>query len=70
MSLQVHAARVAFTPLQTRMPFKYGIATMTDLPHAWVEVELSWQGQRGRGYAADHLPPKWSTTDPDAAPVD
>lgn len=70
MSLQVHAARVAFTPLQTRMPFKYGIATMTDLPHAWVEIELTWNDQRGHGYAADHLPPKWFTKDPDADPAD
>lgn len=54
--------------LSTRMPFRYGIATLTHLPHVFAVVEISWQGQRQRGIAADHLPPKWFTKDPDRDP--
>lgn len=55
--------------LRTRMPFKYGIATMTALPHLFVEVacefdDLPAGGAPARGVSADHLPPKWFTKDP------
>lgn len=53
--------------LRTRMPFRYGIATMTDVPHLFVEVVLGKDGTRG--VAADHLPPKWFTKEPEK-PVD
>lgn len=44
------------------MPFRYGIATMTELPHLFVTVTL--KQSMVRGIAADHLPPKWFTKDP------
>ncbi len=50
--------------LRTRIPFRYGIATMTEVPHVWLEVEAEIDGERVRGWAADHLPPKWFTKDP------
>jgi hypothetical protein len=49
----------------TRMPFKYGIATMTHAPHAFIRVRLSVNGQHATGIAADLLPPKWFTKIPD-----
>lgn len=64
----VHAElfRVA---LRARMPFRYGIATMTEVPH--VILRLTWDlgGREAAGLAADHLPPKWFTKDP-ARPLD
>ena len=54
----------------TRMPFRYGIATMTRLPHAFLQVEIEGKRGRSRGLAADHLPPKWFTKDPNAAIAD
>lgn len=45
----------------TRMPFKYGIATMTQLPHLFLLLECLVDGLKVSGYAADHLPPKWFT---------
>ena len=51
----------------TRMPFRYGIATMTRVPHAFLEVEIEGKAGRARGLSADHLPPKWFTKDPTAA---
>jgi hypothetical protein len=51
--------------LKTRMPFKYGIATMTETPHVFVRLWVLADGKPSVGMAADHLPPKWFTKDPD-----
>ncbi len=69
MSLRVVAADVHLTELRTRMPFRYGIATMTRSPHAFVRLHVDFGGATSVGIAADHLPPKWFTKDP-ARPVD
>ncbi|GIX49771.1 MAG: mandelate racemase [Candidatus Tectimicrobiota bacterium] len=50
--------------VHTRMPFRYGIATMTCLPHVFLRLEAEVDGQVCTGLAADHLPPKWFTKDP------
>ena len=47
------------------MPFRYGIAELTETPHLFCEIELEVDGERGRGIAADSLIPKWFTKDPD-----
>jgi L-alanine-DL-glutamate epimerase-like enolase superfamily enzyme len=56
--------------LRTRMPFRYGIATLTQLPHLMVRIELECDGKRAFGWAADGLPPKWFTKDPETSPQD
>ena len=48
-------------PMQTRFPFKYGIASMTSLPHLFVSVDLLVDGRPIRGIASEGLPPKWFT---------
>jgi L-alanine-DL-glutamate epimerase-like enolase superfamily enzyme len=55
--------------LQTRMPFKYGIATMTRVPQIFVRVRAEIEGALATGIASDLLPPKWFTKDPNK-PVD
>ncbi len=50
--------------LRTRMPFKYGIATLTVVPHLFVRVQVAVDGVLATGLAADNLPPKWFTKDP------
>src|SRR4051794_26864601 len=50
--------------MRTRMPFRFGITTMTFTPHLFLRVELAIDGQRVSGIAADHLPPKWFTKNP------
>ena len=47
------------------MPFKYGIATMTRVPHAFVRVQAEVEGNAFAGISADLLPPKWFTKVPD-----
>ena len=53
--------------LSTRMPFHYGIASMTAVPHLFLVVECEIDGQVQSGIAADSLIPKWFTKDPTTA---
>jgi hypothetical protein len=49
--------------LRARMPFRYGIATMTDVPQVIVRLTFDLAGRPATGLAADLLPPKWFTKD-------
>src|SRR5262249_46341205 len=51
--------------LRTRMPFKYGIATMTQTPHVFVRLWVQVDGKVSIGIAADNLPPRWLPKNPD-----
>lgn len=61
MRLEIVSADIHLIDLQTRLPFKYGIATMTEAPHAFVRVIARIGGRDFTGVAADVLPPKWFT---------
>ncbi|MBI3461830.1 MAG: hypothetical protein HY000_02050 [Planctomycetes bacterium] len=65
MSIRIVSSDIHLINLRTRMPFKYGIATMTSSPHALVRVRIEAEGRAAAGVAADHLPPKWFTKNPD-----
>jgi hypothetical protein len=69
MNLHIHHGDVFLLDVRTRMPFRYGIATMTRTPHAFVRVQVEVDGKPASGIAADHLPPKWFTKDP-AKPIE
>src|SRR5436309_748163 len=64
MKIRIHHGDIHLVDLQTRMPFKYGIATMTCSPHAFVRLQVEVDGRLHTGIAADLLPPKWFTKDP------
>jgi L-alanine-DL-glutamate epimerase-like enolase superfamily enzyme len=68
--IRVLAAQLYRADLQTRMPFKYGIATMTHVPHVFLRLTCEIEGRTHAGIAADHLPPKWFTKDPARDPAD
>lgn len=70
MSLRILQFELFRQDISTRMPFKYGIATMTHLPHVFIRVKTSFAGDAQIGVAADHLPPKWFTKDPDRDPLE
>ncbi len=61
---RIVAATLFSEEVVTRIPFRYGIATMTRLPHVFLQIDLESHDRRARGLAADHLPPKWFTKDP------
>lgn len=64
MSLKVRQTDLSVVNLRARMPFKYGIASLTELPHLFVRLTLELDGQLQYGVAADSLPPKWFTKNP------
>ena len=62
--IQVHATSFHVLNMRTRFAFKYGIASLTALPHLFVSMDMSVDGRRVRGLASEGLPPKWFTKDP------
>jgi hypothetical protein len=54
--------------LKTRMPFRYGIVTLTALPHLFLELQLEIDEKVHRGIAAENLAPKWFTKNPNTTP--
>lgn len=63
--------RIHFSTIQTRMPFRYGIATMKRLPITFVFLKFQFgesRSQTGWGFASDLLPPRWFKKDPTQAP--
>lgn len=65
MSLAVREVHLFTIDLHTRIPFRYGIATMTDVPHLVVRAAVEIDGRVQHGFAADQLPPKWFTKNPE-----
>src|SRR5262245_4790795 len=49
---------------RTRFPFRYGIASMTDVPHLFVRAIVTAAGKSSFGGSAEGLPPKWFTKNP------
>ncbi len=65
MKLALRSVTFHVRNLSTRLPFRYGIVTLTRFPllHLAADVEAA-DGRRARGFAADNLPPKWFDKDP------
>ena len=55
-----------FFTLQTRLrfPFRYGIASMTEVPQIFIRTRVTVGGRSEAGLAAEGLPPKWFTKNP------
>ena len=68
--LRLQSIQLFRRDLRTRLPFRYGIATMTDVPHLFVGLDVEIEGRSVKGIAADHLPPKWFTKDPSRDPLE
>ena len=65
MKVRILEGETRLINLRTRMPFKYGIATMTDVPYAFLRLRVEINGSVHNGFAADNLPPKWFTKIPE-----
>ena len=64
--ITIVAVEARVTHVATRIPFRYGIAEMVAAPHVVVQVTLTDGATFTRGWASEHLPPKWFTKDPDS----
>jgi hypothetical protein len=65
MPIRILHGDIHLIDLKTRLPFKYGIATMTQAPQALVRLYVEVDGREVTGVSADILPPKWFTKIPD-----
>jgi hypothetical protein len=65
MPVRILHGDIHLIDLKTRLPFKYGIATMTQAPQALVRMYLEVDGREVQGVSADLLPPRWFTKNPD-----
>jgi hypothetical protein len=65
MTFRLLAIRLHVLPMRTRFPFRYGIASMTAVPHLFVGARIESGGREIEGVAAEGLPPKWFTKTPD-----
>ena len=70
MGILVRTAECFVQNLSARLPFRYGIVTMTRLPHLVMRLTVEIDGRAHHGFAADHLPPKWFTKNPASAYAD
>jgi hypothetical protein len=53
--ITLRSAKLHRTHLRLRMPFRYGIATLTELPHVILAFTFEIEGRVATGVAADHL---------------
>jgi hypothetical protein len=65
MNLRIEGFEFFSHPTRTRFPFRYGIASMTEVPHLFVQVHAVVNDHGMIGLASEGLPPKWFTKDPD-----
>lgn len=65
MTFTIASFQFHVLPMRTRFPFKYGIASMSALPHLFVTANLVVNGKTVSGLASEGLPPKWFTKNPD-----
>jgi len=68
MNIRIIEGSIHRIDLHTRMPFKYGIATMTHMPQVFVRLVCQVDGQSCEGVSSDLLPPKWFTKIPEKDP--
>lgn len=52
-------------PVTLRLPFRFGAATVTRCPQAFVQVQLEVDGRRFEGVSAELMVPKWFDKNPD-----
>ncbi|MDE3258276.1 MAG: hypothetical protein OYM47_10620 [Gemmatimonadota bacterium] len=67
MSIAIKDVVLNVLNMRARMPFRYGIASLVAVPHLFVRVTAEIDGRLAVGLAADGLPPKWFTKNPEAS---
>jgi hypothetical protein len=60
LKLRVVAVELYERPVHLRLPFRFGVVTLTEAPQAFVRARVRLaDGREGRGAAAEMLAPKW-----------
>src|SRR5262245_25170989 len=64
MQLALKESRLGLRNSTTRIPFRYGVASLTRCPQATLRVTIECGGRKSEGFAADCLPPSWFDKSP------
>ncbi len=64
MAIRPHRLDLFHTELPARMPFRYGMASMSRLTHVLLKITAEIDGETSTGFAAENLCPKWFKKDP------
>jgi hypothetical protein len=71
VELEINAVELTATPCRTRLPFRFGIATLTEAPLLTVRVHVRTSGgDEAVGHSGDLLVPKWFDKNPDSSVAD
>ena len=65
MRLSLKESRLGLRKSTTRLPFRYGSASLTWCPQATVRVTIEAAGRACTGFSGDCLPPSWFDKSPD-----
>ena len=64
-TLRVREVRFFQRDVRLRLPFRFGVVTLTEAPQAFVRARIALEdGREGSGAAAEMLAPKWFDKDP------
>ena len=63
-ALRLHSVELFERPVTLRLPFRFGAATVTHCPQAFVRVEADVDGKRVTGATAELMVPKWFDKSP------
>lgn len=67
MKIAIRDIHLHVLNMRTRMPFRYGIASLESVPHLFLHLTADVGGTTAVGVSAEGLPPKWFTKDPDTS---
>lgn len=67
MGIRLLEARLRGALVEARVPFRFGIAEMKEILHVVLFATVEVDGRRETGVAADNLPPKWFTKNPETS---
>jgi hypothetical protein len=59
VTLHIHEVQLFQRPVTLRLPFRFGAATVTQCPQAFVQVRAEVQGRLVEGASAELMVPKW-----------
>ncbi len=69
--LRLRAIETYERPVVLRLPFRFGVVTLTEAPQAFLRAEIETEdGRRGWGQAAEMLAPKWFDKSPELSNED
>jgi hypothetical protein len=64
LPLRIRSVELYERPVVLRLPFRFGAATVTRCPQAFVRIEADVNGQRSVGATAELMVPKWFDKSP------